>query len=664
MEPVLRAMLKRKNAYTCIYAVWVPRNCINLHRARFHHYIVYLAYTHLLTYCPAVAFAVALSPFLQAIGHMWAGVPGNGGAGKLYAMQSVHKYDFEEARRLLGGKETYPACYNYGNPAAWEAPGPNDYRGCEGMQVLAFHPEVSSQLSKTKTPYELHLIYKGLLQLGLLLNRTVVWPDVPCNSTCWVTRRGVVTRGDQSFTEKLDPPVDLWWGMLPYDDFQCQWGLAADPQCSNKGRSLQVWEFEDWAGRKLKGVQWRPEEGVNVLSVERVSEGGVKAVVEQAVESPGEVKINPGVAAQDHWQQLLADSSTLGSTVSQDGSTKHHIRFSSHGGHHAPIINSSISNSTVINSSISHSTIRDSLIVHSIIRKSMIINEVLSGIFVVAGRQHEWASEDDNEMNPQHAADGAVPSEHRRKHTLGNRRNLRVAQLSKVFKTASRRATLGVTALPGAMEGLRQPTSLGYAAAYGAYDAQCKSRHCLISVPSGYPLPLAGQLGRGGNKTSSLAAVSHQMWERLILEGEAPTGQPGRAVEKLDVFRSAVQLGAQDVLHFVQENAEMFAKQPVLYVKDVVNITWTPALLEALEAPPSTSDGNGAAASSDPLQQLERSALERYLEAIRGECHALREDRVREYEKGMWPQDGEHSLPLVEDASVVPLQKGRLQLRS
>jgi hypothetical protein len=175
---------------------------------------------------------------------------------------------------------------------------------------------------------------------------------------------------------------------------------------------------------------------------------------------------------------------------------------------------------------------------------------------------------------------------------------------------------------------------------------------------------LAGQVGHGGTETSSGVALSDHMRERLMLEGEAPMVQPGRAVEKLEVFRSAVQLGAQDVLHFVQDNGEMFAKQPVLYLKDVVNVTWTRALLEALVAPPSNSEGNGGISSSDDLHQVERSALQRYLEAIRDECHALREDRVREYEKGTWPQDGEHSLPRVEDASVVTLQKGRLQLRS
>ena len=305
---------------------------------------------------------------------MWAGF--HSASGKLYAMQAVHQFNFNEVRRVLGGNDIYPACYSHGNPATFHPPGKDDYRSCNGMQVLRFHPKLSQELAKTHSLSELTSILKGLLQLGLLMNRTVVWPDLPCNQTAWMSKRPVVDPSDPiKFLERLEPPVDLHYAIIPHGDFQCQTSLTHDAGCSNQMRAVQIWELEDWVGRLAPGTQWEPKEGVNVMGVVKgvagvqASKTAAAAAAEGVDPSTSSMQSPPHSELPGHGSEVHSES--LDPEFDKNtGSGRLHM---------LTIHNSNILNNVIFNKILRNCTVKDSIILNSTIWNSMLVNSTING---------------------------------------------------------------------------------------------------------------------------------------------------------------------------------------------------------------------------------------------------------------------------------------------
>jgi len=86
---------------------------------------------------------------------------------------SLHRYNWDLPQRA-SGSQPYFACNGLGNH-------------CSDLQVIAFSPELEKLLGSSASWHEFALIIRGLAALGIALDRAVVWPSLPCN-TSWVSR--------------------------------------------------------------------------------------------------------------------------------------------------------------------------------------------------------------------------------------------------------------------------------------------------------------------------------------------------------------------------------------------------------------------------------------------------------------------------------------------
>jgi hypothetical protein len=581
--------------------------------------------------------------------------PHFGKSAKVYGMQSVHMYDFDEARRILGGKEPYPACYTGGHPCNWQGVPPDSHKTCDGMQILAFHPEMEWTLAKTSNTVELSLIYKGFLQLGLLLNRTVVWPDLPCNATSYINKRPVLSPGDAKFSEQLDPPIDVNRPFYPWGDFKCQWSLVSDnPACQNKRRSLVVWEFEDWVKRLGSGERWQPKDGENVVVVTE----GSRASFQEFHDFPG----GQGGAVLFNVDEWRGDSSN-------SNDSKLHGQLSPIGTYNSSIINSTVINSHISNSTITNSTIRHSMIRGSNVRESVIINEVMNGEVAVVGH-HSFAVK--KRHSHHRAAVGIAPG---RTHVaLGARRRLRAAEVlgtagdleqsaghgaRRRLQTADVRGIAGPEFRQGAGHGASQRLQTAdvrgitgrefrQGAGHGAQSLAPGQQPAAVSAPAtdddlavrAVPTAVQHDRSRRHAAVSDVDAASHAMKvvhrhrhrrSRSLLE--AP-------IKKMDVWRSASALRAADIVAFKEQHEQALASQPVLYIKSIVNVTdW------------------GVEGVSEAVQAQVAKALKRYNSALRSDCKAFHEEEVVKMEN-----EQKWDLKVEDGKDIVLQSQGHLQL--
>ena len=712
---------------------------------------------------------------------MWAGF--HSASGKLYAMQAVHQFNFNEVRRVLGGNDIYPACYTHGNPATFHPPDIDDYLSCDGMQVLRFHPKLSQELTKTHSLSELTSILKGLLQLGLLMNRTVVWPDLPCNQTAWMSKRPVVDPSDSiKFSERLEPPVDLYYAIIPHGDFQCQTSLTHDAGCSNKMRALQIWEFEDWLGRLTPGTQWEPKEGFNVMGVVK----GVAGV--QGSKTAPPVAAAEGLAPSP----LAGDSSSMepavhsvlpghDSEVHSESLDPELDKNTGSGGrlHMLTIHDSNILNNVIFNKILRNCTVKDSIILNSTIWNSMLVNSTINGSAMIhCTIDHCIVNDEVEPGSPGHVGGYEILKHHRKptsssgfqrsssssndgggsgSSSSSSRMGLETSTSSSSgsgssssrdderFKSSSSSSTSGnnfgsssskiarfvstsrsnivrfgsssssiceggrsinVTSREGGhrggtnssnpsahsknncgnsssseVSGLPQ-TRLLLAGAESAVNT-VYSRHQMLlttSAASYYPKTTTTSSSSAAAAEAGTVDTHHgsvhpsgvgkpgkpsQKVVRKMLQGDAGSQGTGAAPAKLSVLRLALQLDAKEVIAFRLQHEQALKHVPVLYVNNIVNVTW------GVESGRTTTAGAGGGAvtqggdeasktgEGDMLlqeQQLLEVARQRYKDALGSACTAYNDAKVLEVQKLF---HGEGSL-LTEDPKEILLEAGHL----
>jgi hypothetical protein len=235
-------------------------------------------------------------------------------AAKMYAMQALGAFDFDFVRTTMG-KEPYPACYDSGNPMV-RSTSP-DKSSCEGLKLLAWHPDVA--LQDTGSPYELALVMRGMAQLAALMGRTLVWPDLPCNATRYISKRPLVKPGEQLTYNKTSPPLDIWSLWYPHGDFRCSWTLPTAENCMNKQRSMQVWEAANWMKRLPSGTAVTPTPGVNIISATK----GAVAAAQGSSQAPARQEEQQQEEEAEEEQQ---QQDSAGAAAASDEGSNHSSR--------------------------------------------------------------------------------------------------------------------------------------------------------------------------------------------------------------------------------------------------------------------------------------------------------------------------------------------------
>lgn len=88
---------------------------------------------------------------------------------------SLHRYNWNLPQKLKAGRsQPYFACSGPGSD-------------CSQLQVIAFSGNMEKLLGSSASWHEFALLLRGLAALGVVLDRAVAWPSLPCN-TSWVSR--------------------------------------------------------------------------------------------------------------------------------------------------------------------------------------------------------------------------------------------------------------------------------------------------------------------------------------------------------------------------------------------------------------------------------------------------------------------------------------------